>query len=178
MSRLVSLAACAAVLSSSIATPVLAAEPTAKAPSAAAMACAERYMAALDMEKMMLALMNGMMPALMAQMPGNDQVDSAMKAKVLEAVNESVVAVLPEMLKEMTPALTVHFSEAEVCAMADFYGSPTGRSIIAKMPVYTQETSAVSARFVPLMQREMLTRLCQKIDCTGGAAKEPTRSDS
>lgn len=178
MSRLVSLAVCVAVLSSCVVPPALAAEPANKAPTAAAMACAERYMTSLDMEKTMLALMNGMMPAMMAQMPESDRVDATLKAKILEAINEGVVAVLPLMLKEMTPALAVHFSEAEVCALADFYDSPTGRSIIAKMPAYTQDTSVMSARFVPLMQQEMMTRLCRKIDCTGGAAKTPTRSDS
>lgn len=178
MSRLATLAVCAAVLSSSVASPVLAAEPAAKASTAAALACAERYMKALDMEKTMLALMNGMMPAMMAQMPESERVDATVKAKVLEAVNEGVLAVLPQMLEDMTPALAVHFTETEVCAMADFYDSPTGRSIIAKMPAYTQETSVLSAKFVPLMQREMMTRLCQKIDCSGGAAKKPARSDS
>lgn len=178
MSRLVSLAVCAAVLSSSLASPARAADPAAMAPKATAMACAERYMAALDMEKTMLALMKGMMPAMLEQLPDSDQVDATFKAKVVEAINEGVLAVLPEMLKDITPALTVHFTEAEICAMADFYDSPTGRAIIAKMPAYTQDTSIRSTRFVPLMQQEMLTRLCRKVDCTGAAAREPARSAS
>ncbi len=182
MSRLATLAVCAAVLSSTVVSPVLAAEAarpeTQLVVTEKSLDCAGRYIKALDMEKMMLALMNGMIPAVMAQAPASEQVDATIMAKVLEAINEGVVAVLPQMLEEMTPALAAHFTEAEVCAMADFYDSPTGRSIIAKMPAYTQETSAVSAKFIPLLQEEMLTRLCQKIDCDAPSAKSPTRSAS
>jgi hypothetical protein len=160
---------CALVLLQAPLSIAVAAEKTPAAPSKARV-CAERYIASLNMEDTIIAMMNGMMPGLMAQTPGSEAISADRKALLLETINESVLAVMPQMMEEMTPILAATFTEQEVCAMADFYGSETGRAIMAKMPEFTTKSSQLSSIYVPRMQADFLRRLCAKIDCSGSAA--------
>lgn len=174
MSRILRLAVCAAVFSTSLGSQAIAAEPV--APTANARACAARYLKALDMGKLMKDTMEGMAPALMAQMPSAESVPEDVKRAILESVTETLGEIMPKMMADLEPAMAATFTEAELCAMAEFYDSPTGRSIMAKMPAFSQASMGATMKYVPLMQEGMTRRLCAKIDCKGG--KPATRSSS
>lgn len=150
-----------------VATPAAAGE----AASPAAKACSARYIKSLRMEEMMKSMMDSMVPAMSASMPGGDVLDADDKQAIADLAVESTMAIVPEMIADIEPLLVKHFSEAEVCAMADFYDSPTGRAIIGKMPAFTAETGALTMKYVPRMQQEMLDRLCKRIDCEGTSKK-------
>jgi len=79
-------------------------------------------------------------------------------AKFMNTTMDSVEAELSwAALKPMT--LEVYrstFSQEEVNAMIAFYGSPTGQSVIAKMPLASQKSAQlVQQRLGPVMQRVM-----------------------
>ena len=79
-------------------------------------------------------------------------------AKFLNTTMDSLEAELSwAALKPMT--LEVYrstFSQEEVNAMIAFYGSPTGQSVIAKMPLASQKSmQMIQQRMAPLMQRVM-----------------------
>ena len=55
--------------------------------------------------------------------------------------DEFAARVDPDDINELViPIYEKHFSDAEIDAMLEFYGSPTGRSIVKKLPLVTQES--------------------------------------
>ena len=65
------------------------------------------------------------------------------------------------MTKAMKDSLVKHFTAEELKALADFYGSPVGKSAMSKMGDYT-------ADLMPVMQQQMLKAMGQ------GAGAPPT----
>ncbi len=71
-------------------------------------------------------------------------------SEISTAISERMLALTDyELLEKATvEGLVVHFTAEEIKALADFYESPTGRSVMAKMPVYT-------ASVLPIIQHEI-----------------------
>ena len=93
------------------------------------------------------------------------------KKMIAEIAVESTMSIVPEMLADLEPLMVKHFTEGEICALADFYSSPTGQSLTTKMPAFTAESGNLTLKYLPLMRERMMTRLCERIDCTGAATK-------
>lgn len=174
MSRFIRAVVCAAALSSACAAPAFAAEPAkpAAASASAALACAKRYNKAMRLEETMEAMMRSMMPILMKQYGANGKTEK--EQLILDAIVESTTDLTPKMLDALAPVMVTTFSEAEICGLADFYESPTGQGVVAKMPAYTRASGDVMNEFVPLLQQDMARRVCQKINC--GAATDPKKA--
>lgn len=172
MSRLVSLAACAALLSCLGGAPVLAATPVAAAPSKAALDCARRYNKAMRLEETMAATMKAMLPAMTEQSrdPGRPA-DPERDKLVLDAIVEVAVEMTPAIMDALAPVMAAIFTEAEVCGLADFYESPVGQGVVEKMPAFSTASGRVMTEIMPGMQAEMLRRVCTKINC--GAVSDP-----
>ena len=99
------------------------------------MAAAERYAAVVDFEKMM----NDMILGVAQNFPANQREDVI--AKMRREIDLQWARNLA--INSMVQVFTVE----ELNALADFYGSPVGRSIV-------QKTQAYTAAFMPaLMQR-------------------------
>jgi|GEM_PF-1807097 len=182
MLRSVRVAACAAVLVHAPLSAAFAA-PAAKvldnvAPKAspAALACANRYNKAMRMEDTMRAVMQGMIPMMTAELPkASGPIEKQRQDAALEAITESVSRMTARMLDDLAPVMAVSFNEAELCALAAFYESDVGQSVIDKMPKFTADSAAVTAKYMPLMLEDMMTSLCRKIDCEG-PANDPTKA--
>lgn len=97
----------------------------------AKLAAAERYLKVFDMRKMM----DEMIVQLSLQVPEAERagftakMHEIMRLEVIEAGTKAM------MLK--------HFSTEELNAMADFYGSAVGRSILSKFGPYMADTVAL-----------------------------------
>ncbi len=169
MTSIVRSAACAVV----IAGGVLGAATTAAAEdgTARARACSTRYIKAMRMEEMMRSMMDGMIPAMTASMAESDDLSPDARKMIAEVAVESTMAIVPEMLADLEPLMVKHFTETEICALADFYSSPTGQSLTSKMPAFTAESGNLTVKYLPLMRQEMMKRLCERVDCAGGATK-------
>jgi len=68
-----------------------------------------------------------------------------------ELTNERFLAVL-------IPLYQKHLTQAEVRALIDFYRTPTGASVIAKMPALTQESMAVGVALGQELANEFVNR--------------------
>ncbi|WP_158278066.1 DUF2059 domain-containing protein [Caulobacter endophyticus] len=147
---------------------VLGAAGPSAASSPRARELAHRYVSAMDMKKnfapMLDNLMAGMLQQQMASAKGDDEAKALVGKAVREAFNESVEAgMLDRMMAAMEPAIAESFSEDELQAMVDFYESPTGRSIIAKMPSFGVKSSAAVVAIMPEMQADLERRLLAKL---------------
>lgn len=181
MFRTIGVLICAGAIVQPFASMAIAAEPTAPEPSSAALACAKRYNKALHVEETMAGLMKGMLPAIIEQerLRSGHGLTTEQETLIAEAMVESTAAMAPEMLDRLAPAMAATFTERELCALADFYGSTEGQTIIAKMPAYSAASSQAMMDFMPIFQRDMLARLCQKLDCNATpSTKRPTRTPS
>lgn len=99
-------------------------------------AAAERYLGVADLPKMMDDLADGMVRTL----PEKN------RALFLSAMKEHLRTDMLESAMKAT--MTKHFTAAELNELADFYGSPTGKAALAKMPT-------LMAEMMPLMQAEV-----------------------
>ncbi len=100
---------------------------------------AQAYAATYPMGKMI----EEMRAASIAQAP------PAQKATLERAFEAMDVDALQ---REMTALMAKHFDAGELWALADFYGSPEGRSVLRKMPVYMAE-------FQPFLQQQVMQAL-------------------
>lgn len=180
MSRLATLAVCAAVLSTSGGAQALAAPPAAAAPSHAALDCAKRYNKAMRLEATMAAMMKALIPAMTEQSREQGRpADPERDRLILDAIVEVAVEMTPAIMDALAPVMVASFTEAEVCGLADFYESPVGQGVVDKMPAFSTASGKIMTEIMPGMQVEMLRRVCAKVDC--GAMidpKRPTRTDS
>lgn len=99
-------------------------------------AAAERYLVASDMEKMLADMAVAMTQSLPAD-------------KAAEVKNLLTRHVRVDAIKQATLiAMVKHFSTRELDAMAKFYGSPEGKSALAKFGPYMADVT-------PMIQAEM-----------------------
>jgi len=75
------------------------------------------------------------------------QISGAELAK-LDRISEEVLKEMPldAMLDDMIPVYQKYLNQSDVDAMIVFYQSPTGKKLIAEMPLITQEAMQVSYR--------------------------------
>lgn len=100
-------------------------------------AAAARYLEVSDTRKMI----NDTAVAMAQNLPSDQATafkDVLMKQVNIETVNELMIT-----------GMVKHFTTRELDALADFYGSPEGRSTLAKFGPYVAEV-------MPLMQAELL----------------------
>lgn len=141
------------------------------APTAKAQVCTHRYVEALNMEATMKASSAAMLDAMKGMTsPLTDPKEKArfdaMMGRVMTEVMDDLT---PKIVADMIPAMTEVFDETEICAMADFYGTPTGQSIIAKMPALMSVSMQSVSKYMPELQQRMMRAFCRELDCTGTA---------
>jgi len=147
-------------------TPPAAAEA---APSPKAVALIRRYLAAMHMKESFRPMMDSMMSGMLAQQaksyPGlTPEQAVAVNAAVKEAFDESLNAgLLDKMMEAMVPSMARVFSEDELQALVDFYESPKGQAVIAKMPEFGRVAGLEMGKFVPEMQADLQKRVQQKL---------------
>jgi len=180
MSRTVCLMLCAAAVSAvqPAGQVARAAEPVASTPSARSLDCARRYNDAMHMEATMAGMMKGMLPSIMEQERRRSGARFTTKEQraMAEAVTESTTAMVPEMMEGLVPTMAASFSESELCALADFYSSKDGQSIVARMPEFTAASMSAMEGFIPRFQRDLMARYCRKTGCDEARIPTPRPS--
>lgn len=155
-----------------------AAAPAAATPSPKALALTKRYIAALHVDQTMKPMMQSMMgPMLDEQLRGNSNLTEEQRTAVRETVEEFVSGdMMNQILDRMTPVYATIFSEDELQSLVDFYESPNGQSVIAKMPQMGPAAARVMVEMMPEIRAGVTQRICQKLDCGAAPAKKPSRS--
>lgn len=130
-------------------------------PSARALALTDRYLKAIDMEKLMVDMVGSL-----GGMMGPEFTKSEEAKAMMEASQEAVVAITPKLVERMAPLMASIYSEEELEAMVNFYESPIGQSILAKTGAATQASAAVTRDLMPELITQMFDRYCAKRVCT------------
>jgi hypothetical protein len=98
---------------------------------------AERYLQAVPPK----ALFEDMAEKMSANMPSDQR--AQFKAAMTSQLD------VPAITKAMTDAMVKHFTSEELKALADFYGSPVGKSAMQKFGAYMSD-------LMPTIQAEMM----------------------
>lgn len=173
MSRFIRSAVCAIVLFSGFTAPVSAAEAagpdTMLVVTEKSLDCAGRYMSAMHMDDTMKAMTESMVASMKGMLPQVGQAEE--RARIEKAMGiamkETMDEIMPKVMEDMEPAMLEVFNEAEMCALADFYESATGQSIIRKMPALMQISMDNMKKHLPVIQQKMIDSMCRVYDCKG-----------
>jgi hypothetical protein len=177
MKRLVAIAIAAfCVLANPAQAAQQASPPAAATPSPRALALAKRYIDALHVDQTMKPMLQGMIgPVLDEQARANPNLTDAQRKAVREAVEEFMGGdMMNDILDRMTPVYATTFSEDELQALVDFYESPKGQSIVAKMPGMGPAMARIMVEMMPEIRAGMTKRVCEKLGCGTAPAKKAT----
>ena len=175
---LVSLCVAAGSAQAQQSSPPPAATATAATPSPKALALTKRYIAALHVDQTMKPMMQSIMgPMLDEQERANPNLTAVQRKAIRETVEEFVAGdMMDDILERMTPAYATIFSEDELQALVDFYESPTGQSIIGKMPRMGPVAAKVMVDIMPEIRTQLTQRICEKLGCDKAQAPKPKHS--
>ena len=144
------------------------------APSAEKVALVKRYFAAIHFEQMMSGIVDQMTPAMMAQMRKTQpNITDAEFQAATEAVSESTNEFLKKVTEASIPVYADIFTVEELTKMDEFYETPVGQSIMAKVPEASQKLMPVVMTLMPEFQADVAKRMCSKIDCSAKKADKP-----
>ena len=129
-------------------------------------ALVRRYFAAIHMDK----LLDSMVEAMSGPIFEREHIPEDKRDIVRTVLRESYAAVMPELMDMYTELYAGAFTPAEMEAMVAFYESPVGQSVMAKTVQLTRHSDEVYARFAPLLEQELTTRLCARMTCTAPAS--------
>jgi hypothetical protein len=137
------------------------------APSARTTELAKRYMSALHMENTMGALMSNMAPTILENIAKSRgaALTSDVKIAFTEAAEESMRAMTPRMVEKMIPVIADTFTEGELEAAVAYYESANGQAMLKKSPELMSKLQPALADLMPVMQADLVGRLCKKIGC-------------
>ncbi|RZJ16567.1 MAG: DUF2059 domain-containing protein [Brevundimonas sp.] len=120
-----------------------------------------RYLVAIQYEK----LVNTMIESMSGQLLARSRIPEEKRGIARDALIAAYDVVLPQM-QEATIELYVEiFTIDELEQMVAFYESAVGRSIMAKTVMLSQRSGDLMQEFAPLMEREMTSQLCRRLDC-------------
>jgi hypothetical protein len=162
--------AAAAVLA---ATPAICADAP---PNPHSLELARKLFNEMQMDQMMTNAMRQMAPAIIAQSrKANPNLTDQQARAINEAVTESMGDLMRKVIDRTAPLYAETFSEQELQDLVNFYDSPSGRAMIAKMPVMMSKMTPIVTELMPEMTADVTRRLCAKIDCTkvGAPGKPP-----
>ena len=148
------------------------------APSPKALALTKRYMAALHIDQSMKPMMQNMVgPMLAEQARANPNLTDEQRKAIREAVEEFVAGdMMDDIMQRSIPIYATIFSEDELQALVDFYESPRGQSIVAKMPQMGPAMAKVMVEIMPEVRAKMTQRICEKLNCGATPVKKATPS--
>lgn len=132
------------------------------APSARQLELAQRYVAAIQMERTIDASMDAVLPSLRAS---GGQLPSEKQEAVLAAARDVTKDMMMKLTAGMAPILAEVFTEKELEDLVAFYEGPTGRSMIDKSPLLAAKMGPMMRDMVPQMQAQLIERICKITDC-------------
>jgi hypothetical protein len=132
---------------------------------------ARQLFSEMHMDTLMGDMMRQMTPALLAQARARNPAVSEADVRALqEATADSMQAMMAKVNERAIPLYASTFSEKELQDLVNFYDSPTGRAMLAKMPILMNKMAPMVTDLMPEMVADMTKRLCAKTDCSKRAA--------
>ncbi len=111
----------------------------------------------------MRSMTASMMDALHRQNPNMDPV---VLQHVQTAMDKAVSDITPELMDDIARSYARHLNRKEMEDSIAFYESPSGQSILHKMPEVLQDLGPMMVKYVPRMQRAVIDSLCAQNACT------------
>lgn len=146
-------------------------------PSPQALALIRRVINALHVEESMAPMMNNIMQVQVQQIVAqNPKLTDQQKRQIADALGEVVTETLKEgmmseLMEKFIPVYAEVFSEDELRAMAEFYESPVGQSIMRKMPLMGPQAGRIAAEEMPRIQAAMNKKFQAKMEAMNGFGK-------
>jgi hypothetical protein len=119
------------------------------------------YVEIMNMNKMMENMGRSMVDSMLASSTLPPEVAKALR----DSAGESIAAIYPRMLDRIVDLYAEALTVEELKALIAFYGSPMGKGLLAKTEKLMAATTPLVQEFGPIMQRDMLTRMCTKVEC-------------
>lgn len=129
-----------AVAVSLLVAPPAAAQTTPQAVDPEKLAAAKAYMEITDMQAMVKKMIPGLVSAIATQLQKQGAADEGVKYFQTRFMERMFIGHWDEFEAAVQSLLLKHFTTEELKALATFYGSTLGRSIMAKFPDYTVQT--------------------------------------
>jgi len=137
------------------------------APSPAALAQARQVIQTMHTEKMYEQVFAAMEPSMVAAIGKNLPADKQQRVQAAErALFEQMQAMAPKLSDEMAVIYATDFTEQELADMNRFYASPTGQSVIDKMPRVSQQLVPFMMAQMPAILARVYDKSCEQAACT------------
>ena len=146
-----------------LATPAICADA---APNPHSLELAKKLFADMHMDTMMTSALSQMTPALVAQMRQSNPNLSEAEARIItDVVTASTSDMIHKVMDRAAPLYAETFTEKELQDLTDFYNTPSGQAMLAKMPVLMSKMTPIVTELMPEMTADIRTRLCAKVAC-------------
>lgn len=138
--------------------------------AAEAEALSRRYIAALHMDQSLKPMMLSMTEVMVEQQAKrHPNLSDAQRKQLTGAINAAIQDVydkglFDKMADKMIPGMVAVFSVGELKALAEFYESPTGQSIVGKLPAFGQIGGKAVAELMPEMQKDLEARIVKNVE--------------
>ena len=135
----------------------------------ARLAMAERAFDALQADQMA-----AQMTTIMQAMPQSELRD--MPARERAAIEDTMADVMETMMARMFEGMIEVYADTytmeELTALATFYESPIGQSIMHKSNQMTPQVIALMNEIMPDTMRQMANGVCDRLDCTADERRQ------
>lgn len=113
------------------------------------------------------AAMRGMFTNLARNMPQpSDQATDVKGRQLLNSFSTGMDAALPQLMEATAEATARTFTTQELKDLVAFYGSPTGQSMVAKMPTLMQQLVPKAFQIMPTVYATAEADYCRHVTCT------------
>jgi hypothetical protein len=79
-----------------------------------------------------------------------------------------------ELVKLIVPVYTKHLTEGEMIAMIEFYETPTGKSVVSKLPLIAQESMMVGQTWGANLAQTLVSEIQNAASAAGAGAPGAT----
>jgi hypothetical protein len=171
MNRIIGkLAAAAASITLLAGAGVAAAQP-APPPASGAPVDPARLAKARQLLEMQMGQMNlpGVIRSLDQQMFSQSMApnrDPAFQKRIMDAVEKVQGQMLPSMMDSMATAFARNLTDKELDDAVAFYSSPSGQSLVRKMPAVMNEVVASIVQWMPRLRTAVIEAACSDNGCT------------
>jgi hypothetical protein len=177
--RLLKIAAAIAVIwtlpAAGLAQTSAAAADAAPAPSAHSIELAKRFFVVTHVDALMDTLMANLLPSVIqSETKRLPNASPEFVAAVTEASLSATREWAPKYMDRVAVEYARVFTDQELEGAIAFYESPTGKSLIAKMPKLAPVATRIALAMQPELIQMIQERTCKKIDCSALDKSAPT----
>jgi len=132
---------------------------------------ARRYFELVKIEAQLDNMMKAMGPILGASLAtqlGIEETSAEARAigDMMGQVTAEVMSeIMPKYLDDMAMIAADTFTQNELQAMVDFYGSPVGLAVTDKSPRMAGPAAELMQKYMPQMQEKAVASLCARLGC-------------